>query len=56
MGKWCRDKRSSGCGMCKPWKHGDHKYDTKEMQYRRRTDAEMKEAMEVYPPKHWYSR
>jgi len=44
MGKWCRDKKSSGCAMCKPHKHGYAlKYKEPELSYRRRTDKEIRE-------------
>jgi len=44
MGKWIRDKKSSGCAMCKPWKHGwSLKYEGKELQFRKITDKQIHE-------------
>lgn len=44
MGRWFRDKKSSGCAMCKPWKHGwSEKFKDKELILRRRTDKLIRE-------------
>lgn len=44
MGHWYRDKKSSGCAMCKFWKHGwGIKFKEKEFALRKRTDKQIQE-------------
>jgi hypothetical protein len=46
MGRWFRDKKSAGCAMCKYWKHGwGIKFKEKEVQFRRRTDKQIREVV-----------
>ena len=50
MGKLYRDKKSSGCALCRPYKHGwEKKFTPRELAVRRAKERELLEA--IFPLK-----